>query len=68
MNSYQKRLQNIKYLEQCISELEEICLSLAEKVPKPMLLPLTGKGIAGDQFITPYNNGIFSYQLFQRNQ
>ena len=67
MNSYQKRLQNIKYLEQCVQELEDLCLNLAEKAPKPLLLPL-GNCMTGDQFITPYNTGEFSFKLFARNQ
>ena len=61
MNSYQKRLQNIKYLEQCISELETICFDLVEYAPLP--LPLMGKGISGDSILTPYNSGLFNFQL-----
>lgn len=61
MTSYQKRKENIKYLEQCIKELEETAKILAGMIDKPKL-PL-GMGMKGDDFITPYNSGEFFGQL-----
>lgn len=62
MNSYQKRKQDILYLEQCIKELESLCLYLVKNSKTP--LPLSaGKGITSDQFITPYNQGTYITEL-----
>lgn len=62
MNSYQKRKQEIKYLKQCIEELESLCLGLAKKAPKP-IQGLGRHGVKGTDFITPYNNGEFFFRL-----
>lgn len=64
--SYQRRKRDIKYLEQCCNELEEICVLLAKQVGPGMRIPLVGKGIEGDQFITPYNNGEFEMKLIMQ--
>lgn len=63
-SSYQRRLQNIKYLEQCVKELEDIVRVCAEDLYKNNIpFRFFGKGISGDNFITPYNNQEFVMQL-----
>ena len=68
MNSYQKRKQEIEYLEQCITELKQTCFLLVESVPKRTLPALFPFGLAGDRPLTAYNNGEFYYQLLHKNQ
>ena len=63
-SSYQNRIRDIKYLEQCIEELEEIALELASIIRKNGLkVPLLGAGITGDKFLTYYNSAEFSTKL-----
>ena len=64
-SSYQKRKENIRYLSQCVKELEDICFHVY-KISKLKKLPLIGAGIAGDGFITPYNNGEFVLDLLTK--
>lgn len=61
MTSYQRRKREIKFLEQCIVELEDIVKELAKELKeKGLKVRLLGlKGISGDTLITPYNNGEF---------
>lgn len=65
MTSYQRRKREIKFLEQCIVELEDIVKELAEELKeKGLKVRLLGsKGISGDTLITPYNNGEFMSSL-----
>ena len=66
--SYERRVQDIQYLRQCITELEEIAIELSMVIKNNgMELPLMGKGIAGDDFLTPYNQGYF-YQILTGDQ
>ena len=62
MSSYQKRKENIRYLEQACKELEEIAKDLAKYVP-PSKINLFRRGIKGDSFLTPYNMGNFAEAL-----
>lgn len=64
-SSYQRRLSNIKYLEQCIEELEGIAHGLAGLLKENNIkIPLFGqKGIIGDHYLTPYNMGDFVMKL-----
>lgn len=60
-SSYQNRKREIRYLRQCIRELEDIATEFAkrlkEKGGKPFLL---GKGIKSSDFITPYSDYFLS--------
>lgn len=64
MTSYQQRKRDIEYYQQCVHELEDMCLRLAAQIPGDIVLPLGG-GVTGDQFMTPYNcdDGSFYMQL-----
>lgn len=62
LTSYQRRLRDIEYLHQCIEELEDRCIYLWKTRPST-LLPLDNGGLKGDKFITPYNNGDFTWRL-----
>ena len=62
MNSYQRRLRDLRYKQQCIEELEELCKELFVQIPKPRLH--LGKGMSGDGFLTPYNTQQFIGELF----
>jgi hypothetical protein len=66
MTSYQKRKNEIAYLEQCVNELEKIAKELASKIHVKGSIPmlLLGDGITGDKYITPYNNGEFNMELW----
>lgn len=57
-NSYQRRLREIKYLQQCITELEEITVFLAKQINNSggTINFMFKKGISGDMFITKYNS------------
>lgn len=64
MTSYQRRKREIKYLEQCISELEDIVRELATRLKEHELgVPLLGQGLSGDILLTSYNNGDFVSHL-----
>lgn len=64
MTSYQRRKREIFYLEQCISELEDITRELAIELRENAIrIPLLSQGISGDTLITPYNNGDFVSHL-----
>jgi hypothetical protein len=64
MTSYQRRLRDIKYLEQCVKELESYCFVLASLLNENKIpIKLFGHGIQGDDILTPYNNGEFSLKL-----
>jgi len=58
--SVQSRKQKIKYLEQCVKELEEKCKDLVESRGR---VRFCGEGLSDDDFITPYNNGEFDMIL-----
>ena len=64
MTAYQRRKREIFYLEQCIRELEDVCLRLAAQIPGPIMLPLGG-GMGGDDVLTLYNSddGTFFLRL-----
>jgi hypothetical protein len=59
-SSYQKRKDEIKFLEQCVGELEEKCRSLVRNKGKVLF---DAKGMDGDHYITPYNNEEFNMEL-----
>lgn len=61
--SYQRRKHEIKYLEQCVKELEDLCFFLAKQLGPKASIPLLGADIAGNHYITPYNNGDFALRL-----
>jgi hypothetical protein len=61
MNSYQRRLKEIKFKDQCIAELEQICIRIV-KANYGIVLPL-GASMEGDDSITPYNMGGFCGEL-----
>lgn len=65
MSSYQRRKREIAYLSQIEDELRELCLLLAELIKTDVKLPLS-RGIAADDFITPYNCGEFDLKLLSR--
>lgn len=65
MTSYQRRLQSIRYWQQCVVELEQIARQMAVQLNQAGLRPklFGGLGIDGDHFITPYNDGEFGIEL-----
>lgn len=63
ISSYQRRKENIKYLEQCIEELEAIAKHLAEDARPSHISKLRAQGIKGDTFLTSYNVGNFQEVL-----
>ena len=71
MTSYQRRKQDVAFLEQCVQELRRLALSLAYQlghVHAPMLLKLgSGSGLRPDAYITPYNQGEFDMELLQEH-
>jgi hypothetical protein len=62
-SSYQRRKENIKYLEQCCEELEAIAKHLAVDVCPSHISKLLKHGIKGDTFLTSYNMGSFTETL-----
>ena len=65
--SYQRRKQDIKFYQQCVKELEELACQLAGQIPNRIRLPLPGGGVAGDDYLTPYNcdDGSFFLRLYE---
>jgi hypothetical protein len=61
MNSYQRRQRDIAYYKQCVSELESMLKAIVQANPG-CRIPL-GNGLAGNDFITPYNTGEFERDL-----
>lgn len=70
MTSYQRRLNEIKYLEQRSDELEAIILLMAQKLCDigVQCVPRLSGGINGDHFITDVNTGDFGEQLVKKLQ
>lgn len=57
ISSYQKRKEEIKYLEQCISELEIIARGYARALKiNTGKIPMILIDIGGDKFITEYQS------------
>lgn len=64
MTSYQKRLENIKYLEQCVKELEEIAINLSKQLKKNNIQPkISLLGIKPDEYITYYNQNFDGFYM-----
>lgn len=64
MTSYQRKKQEIKYLRQCVKELEEITMTMAAKLGEAGLsVPITQTPLSGDSYRTPYNTGAFAIEL-----
>lgn len=60
MTSYQRRLQDIKFLTERGEDLEAICMALAHELNKHQIpIPLVMGAIDGDRFI----NDIPDFQL-----
>lgn len=61
MSSYQRRKRDIAYLEQTEKELCKIVMSLVGQLKNCGIEPKfrLGYGISGDNFLTPYNMGIW---------
>jgi len=67
MTSYQRRLRDIEYYKQCVRELEEVALGLAQILKKNNIkVPLFSKGVSGTDFITYYNSEEFISKLMGR--
>lgn len=58
MTSYQRRQRDIKYYKQCVVELENLVRAIVAANPG-LRIPMIGPGIAGDDFLTPYNSGVW---------
>ncbi len=61
MTSYQRRKESIKYLRQCLAELEGLIKEIVKRNPG-ITIPVS-PGINPDEFITPYNSGPFAMDL-----
>lgn len=69
MTAYQRRLREIKYWRQRGQDLEDIILAMAQYMKDHDLepvIPLTGSGIEGDQFINDINTGDFAMRMFSK--
>lgn len=70
MTSYQRRKRDIAYYKQCVKELERLAMHLGETIVKNggEVKIMLGSGLSGNQFITPYNNGEFDFELLMAVQ
>lgn len=64
-SSYQRRLDNIKYLEQRGDQLEQIIIAILKRnkeIGVPAYVPMVG-GICGDDYITDITSGDFAMSI-----
>ena len=68
MNSYQRRLRDIKFHKQREKELEEIILNMGIELTKmgkqPLLMPISG--VKGDDFVNDIGTGEFAMEMRMR--
>lgn len=64
-SSYQNRKREIRYLKQCVGELEAIAAELTKRLKKrggkPFFLPA---GIRSGDFLTPYDEDFISVLFY----
>ena len=64
MTSYQRRKQDIIYLEQCIKDLKCVVRSFHKQLKENKIRPkLIDFSISGDTILTPYNMDDSSFWL-----